>query len=218
MPEKRPAISVSLDYCLLHGDSLALLARFLLRYAVRHGRFRLGRQIFLLSRRREAQDISRRRFKFELMRLFRRSDGKLIDRYVAHIYEKLNKKVVRKIEEARANSYVVVLATNAPDEYVAPFAEKFGADGYLCTPSLSEFRRIYPSDPIDYVECAGIDKVNRLNRWLDANNAELRTVITGETDDLPLLRLKGPADRYLTSPSRSMRRMLRREGILFESL
>lgn len=216
---RSPVVTVSLDNSLVRGDSLTLLARYLQHYGLCHGKFSLTRRIFMLRHRRSNADISMRRFKFELMRIVRSISKPSMDDFAAHLAQRFNPDVVRMIGRLRDSEGAhAVLLTSAPEEYASRVAALAGFSACIATRSLTWFRQVFPSDPIDYIECAGMEKLHRLDLWLDENNADLHTVITGEADDLPLLRRAETGNRYLTAPLKTMRRMLRREGVIFESL
>lgn len=201
------------------GDSLMLLAGFLQRYGLCHGKLGMTRRIFMLRHRRSNADISMHRFKFELMRTVRSLSKPSMDDFATYLSHRFNPDVMRIIDQMRNNEGVrVILLTNAPEEYASKVAALAGFSDCIATHSLTWFRHMFPSDPIDYIECAGIEKLHRLDMWLDENNADLHTVITGEADDIPLLRRANTGNRYLTAPLKTMRRMLRREGIIFESI
>lgn len=218
MEEKAKVTTVSLDHTLVAGNSLDLLANFLLRHALRHGKFGLSRRLYNLKCRRNNSDISMRRFKFELMKILRGMHKPSPEDFAAHLRKMFEPRVISLLDKKREEGDIIVLLTSAPREYAGPVSRTLDIDHCICTPSLSEFRNMYPSDPIDYVECAGTEKLHHLNSMLEENQACLSTVITGESDDLPLLRYSGAETRIITSRSKSLRRTLRREGILFEIL
>lgn len=218
-PEKIPVLCLSLDNVLTEGESLPKLVSFLKRYALLHGKFGLMKRVYVIQRRRNNQDISQRRFKFELVRALRSIRNlHAVEDFVAKLLHSTKPLVKNKAEEIKARGGRIVVATSAAGEYAKKVAEYFGADHCFCTPSFDEFRKIYPQDPIDYDECLGTEKVRRLQSWLDKIGGKLDTVITGESDDLPLLTDMEAENRYVVAPSRQMRRSLKRRGIFFETL
>ena len=111
----------------------------------------------------------------------------------------------------------MVLVTAAPSEYAAPLARIIGAEHCISTPSFSEFRRLYPLDPIDYEECHGIEKSERLLKWIEQNDYSLHTVVGGEPDDFYLLTLPEIDSRFVTSSAKPLLRSLRRKMVFFET-
>lgn len=217
--EKTPVMCVSLDNCIVGGDSLHKLASFLKGYGLRHGKLGLVRRIYSLSHSRRNFDISQRRFKFELSRTLRAiKDKTLAEKFARKLLLSLNPKVIGLMEEYRKKGGKVAVVTSAPAEYAEPLCALVEADICIATPSLTEFRMRYPHDPIDYEECAGTEKIVRLQEWADSNGLVLRTVVSGEPDELPLLLLPDVESRYLVSPTNHMRRHLRRHNVFYETL
>ena len=70
--KKIPIMCLTLDNVIIKGDSLLRLSSFLKGYGLRHGKLGLMKRIYSLCHRRYNQDISQRRFKFELIRSLRK--------------------------------------------------------------------------------------------------------------------------------------------------
>lgn len=207
--ENIPVICLSLDNCIVKGDSLNRLASFLKGYGLRHGKLGLVRRIYTLCHRRNNFDISRRRFKFELMRTLRSIKNKgMTDRFVSKLQSTFNGEVIGILNQFREKGGKIAIVTSSPAEYADQVGEIIGADICIATPSLSEFRRRYPHDPIDYEECMGTEKISRLQEWINANGYELHTIVSGEPDELPLILLPDVDTRYIVAPSKNMRRNL----------
>lgn len=213
---KIPVMSISLDHTIIHGESLHKLATHLKLYALRHGKLGLVKRLYSLCRRRSNQDISQRRFKFELIRAMRRlRDKDIATNFADKLTLTFRPQVLKTMEEFREKGGKIALVTSAPAEYASLVADRIGADVCISTPSLAEFRKIYPHDPIDYEECLGIEKITQLEAWLSNNNGYLHTVISGEPDELALL-LEDVEMRYLVSPGRYLKSMLKRHNLFYE--
>lgn len=216
---KIPVMSISLDYAVIEGESLGKLTSFLKRYGIRRGKFGLVKRIYTLCRRRSNSDISQRRFKFELMRSVRAIKNRNIgEEFARNLMGQLNPKVKKRADKFVQDGGRLAIVTSAPGEYAEYVAEMLGADICIATPSLSEFRRIYPHDPIDYEECVGSEKVDRLITWLDEINGTLDTVISGEPDDMPLLMMPEVKNKYIAAHHKNLRRMLKRNNVFYEKI
>ncbi len=216
---KIPVMSISIDHAIIEGESLAKLSSFLKRYGIRRGKLGLIKRLYTLNRRRRNSDISQRRFKFELMRSLRSiKNGNLGEDFARYIADHFNPKVKERINRFIQEGGRIAVVTSAPAEYARHVADIIGADFCIATPSLSEFRRIYPHDPIDYEECIGSEKVHRLITWLDEINGTLDTVISGEPDDLSLLMMPEVRNRYLSAHHKNLQRMLKRNNIFYEKI
>lgn len=216
---KIPVMVLSLDNVIVDGDSLSKLASSLRSYGLRHGKLRLVKRIYTLSSRRNNQDISHRRFKFELIRTLRNlKKPEFIENFAQKVADSFKPEVKRLMDKFKSEGGKVAVVTAAPSEYAVQIANKIGADHIIATPSLSEFRRKYPHDPIDYEECAGHEKISRLEEWLEKINGYIHTVVSGEPDELPLILLPDIDSIFIASNSKSMRRTLKRQAIFFETI
>lgn len=220
--DKIPVLVLSLDNVVIKGESLSKLVSYLKQYGLTHGRLGLVKRMYSLTFRRNSEEISQRRLKFELIRSLRnlKKDPAKRDKMAANFALKLSSGLKNKtkalIEEYHNKGGKVALVTSSPAEYALELGKIIGADHCIATPSFSDFRRLYPRDPIDYEECMGTEKSERLLKWLEEINGVPETVVSGEPDDLPLLLLPDIENRFLMSPTKHMRRALKYHDIFYE--
>jgi phosphoserine phosphatase len=135
--------------------------------------------------------------------------------FAKHTRNHFNQEVLSMLDDYRRQGYEVLLATYAPGEYVPYIARELGITHYVCTPTLEEFREMYPRDPIDYRECFGLEKLLAIKEWLKAHNAEAKVLITDARFDYIIMRsVQGVEFKLVNTDPASVRR-LKKAGIPF---
>lgn len=198
--EKTPCIVVDLDGTLLRGNSFRLFIRFLASRLRARGRWmELGSVVGLLAARR-LRLISHVRMKHPIhllaLRLMSEAD---IEEFAAGLITYINIGLLDELRRLQREGWRTVLATAAPDFYIAPLCRRLGLDEWTATPAAPGVAA--------YGENRSDRKRDRALALAAERGWRIAAVATDHPDDLPLLRLPS-VRRILVGPDPSLRRDL----------
>lgn len=200
---------VDVDGTVIRGNSMREMMKFMLRSAVAEGNLRLAATLAWRMMLRGLRLISHREMKhpIHLRASEYMADNGRMGRFMRRIMAKTHPGVMELLADLRKNGVKILLATAAPDIYVAALADALGADGYTATHAASTLD--------EYLENRGMEKLVRAERYASERGWSISCVVTDHKDDLSLLLLPG-VRRVLVAPGAELCRSLDEARIVYE--
>ena len=193
-------VVIDLDGTLVRGNTFRMFIRHLAKISLKRKKPKVAAGICVLLALRMAGLITHRRMKWYILRL---SDEVMTARdmksFAATLPGFFNPQV-----KALISGRECVLATAAPEEYVAPLAQLLGVD-YVATqrPTNGKYH--------NFIECRGSYKLRQVEKqW-----GKPQDVVTDHADDLALLAA-ATGRRILVHPSASTVATVQLAGIPVE--
>lgn len=119
------------------------------------------------------------------------TEGELKTFYTKEISKYFYKDALEKIKELKKQGYIVLLITASPECYMKYFAELEGVDDVIGT--ILESRGNKFMNTIQGENCKGIEKVKRIQQWLDKRQIEIdyenSYAFSDSMSDLPMFEL-----------------------------
>lgn len=200
---------VDVDGTVIRGNSMREMMRFMLTDGVASGNLPVAAKVARHLLLRRLRVITHREMKhpIHLLALSFMADSDRMRRFMARLMTKIHPGVMSLLTDLKRRGVKLLLATAAPDIYVAALAEALGADGYTATPHASTLE--------GYIENRGEEKLVRAQRYAADRGWRIGCVVTDHKDDMPLLLLQG-VRRVLVAPDSALCHHLREAHLDYE--
>ena len=203
---EKKCIVVDLDGTLIDGNSLHLLMKWMIHVLSLSCKL----SICSVAIKRLLNIVSHIEMKREIIRM---SESRLTDddimAFVKCLKGFVSEDVMARIISYSNQGYKIILATAAPDIYVAPSVSLLDFDGYVAsdTDKLIKCRE----------EMRGLAKGECAEAYANERNWKISVVMTDHEDDIPLLRMHD-IKRILVRPTKKLQDMLNQEGLIYETI
>lgn len=195
-----------LDGTLIRVNSFHRWMAYAACWSMCHGRFDIFAGIVWPSLLRIAGRIDHASMKRRILAATLPLPSTALARFAGRLLHSVNAEVYRYLSSyLRDPEYTVVLVTAAPENYVAPLAQRLGIALFIATPT--------DIDAPGWSEVVEERKVARLAQTVGRPVAglDIDVVFTDHHQDLPLLKLA--TRRYLVTPSARTQDVMKRAGL-----
>lgn len=173
----RPAIAIDLDGTLCRRNTFNLFLSQLLRSSASQPLSFVRLSAWMLLRKLRL--TSHAGMKRRILALACPLSPTLLRSVADDVCRYANPEVANLLEQARAEGYVSILATAAPEAYASEVARRYGFDHCLATPT--------PSNGEEWAEMRGERKRNAVLAVCADHNLTLSIAVSDHADDTPLL-------------------------------
>lgn len=205
----KKSLIIDLDGTLLNTNTFKEYIKYIFNNTLKKRKFLISVQIVVYVILRKLRIISHECMKKHILKYtspFMSSEK--LKKFTQTLYRKENLKVVELLLKYKAQNYLCILSTAAPESYAKIIANHYGFDNCIATPNyiINSWKENVKENK----------KENTIN-FLKRNNASLNIFITDHHDDLPLLKIPKEIN-IMVNPNTQTQRILKENHITFTSI
>lgn len=206
----KKSLIIDLDGTLLNTNTFKDYIKYIFNDTLKKRKFLISVQIVVYVILRKLRIISHECMKKHILKSTSPfMSYEKLKKFTQTLYRKENLKVVELLLKYKAQNYLCILSTAAPESYATIIANHYGFDNCIATPNY-----IIKNS---WKENVKENKKENTIKFLKRNNASLNIFITDHHDDLPLLKIPKEIN-IMVNPNIQTQQILKENHIIFTSI